>query len=143
MKITGCIGGDNRRAILVGTLVTMTALACATAAPPAAAQQQAAPATALRSERHFAIPAQALTDALVAFGRQAGLQVSVDGALVRNVQAPAIAGRMRAEEALARLLSGTGLVASRTGGRTLVIRQAMPSGDEAITPWHTIRKVSQ
>ena len=109
----------------------MTALACATAAPPAAAQQQAAPV--LRSERHFAIPAQALTDALVAFGRQAGLQVSVDGALVRNLQAPAIAGRMRAEEALARLLSGTGLVASRTGGRTLVIRQAVPGGDKAIT----------
>ena len=129
MKITGCIGGDNRRAILLSTLVTMTALACATAAP--AAQQQAAPA--LRSEHHFAIPAQALTDALVAFGRQAGLQVSVDGALVRNVQVPAIAGRMRAEEALARLLSGTGLVASRTGERTLVIRQAVPGDDKAIT----------
>ena len=109
----------------------MTALACATAPPPAAAQQQAAPA--LQSERHFAIPAQALADALVAFGRQAGLQVSVDGALVRNVQVPAIAGQMRAEEALARLLSGTGLVASRTGGRTLVIRQAVPGDDKAIT----------
>ena len=131
MKITGCTGGDNRRAILVRTLLTMTALACATAAVPAAAQQQAAPA--LRSEHHFAIPAQALTDALVAFGRQAGLQVSVDGALVRNLQVPAITGRMRAEEALARLLSGTGLVASRTGGRTLVIRQAVPGGDKAIT----------
>ena len=74
--------------------------------------------------RAFDIPAQPLAGALAQFGQQSGLQVSVDGALVRDLQAPAVAGVMRPEEALRRLLSGTGLVASRTDARTLMIRQA-------------------
>lgn len=127
-KITRRINSKNRRAALADLLLITTALVCAVAGGPALAQEraepQAAPAAAAPSERNFNIPAQPLADALVVFGRQSGLEVDIDGALARDLQAPAVAGAMRAEQALARLLAGTGLVAGRAGERTVVIREA-------------------
>lgn len=128
-KITRRISGKNRRAALADMLLITTALVSAVAggggAPALAqeqAEQQAAPAAP--SARNFNIPAQPLADALVVFARQSGLEVDIDSDLARDLQAPAVAGAMRADEALARLLAGTGLVAGRAGERTLVIRQA-------------------
>ena len=122
MGVSRRLGG---RAALAGFLIT-TALTPILAAGAVAqtADVQTPGAQTASSERAFDIPAQPLSSALAQFGRQSGLQVSVDGALVRDLQAPAVAGVMRNEEALRRLLSGTGLVASRTDARTLMIRQA-------------------
>jgi len=62
------------------------------------------------SETHsFDIAPQMLADALVLFGQQAGVQVSADGDMVRDVQTSGVSGDYRTEDALKRLLAGTGL----------------------------------
>ena len=132
MGASRLLGG---RAALAGVLITtaLTPILAAGAMAQMADVQTPGAQTASSepgAERAFDIPAQPLSGALVQFGRQSGLQVSVDGALVRDLQAPAVEGVMRNEEALRRLLSGTGLVASRTDARTLMIRQAA-GGDAA------------
>lgn len=73
-------------------------------------------------QSEFDIPAQPLTSALTLFGRQSGLQVTVDGALVRNLSTAGVRGTMTADQALPRLLAGTGLTYSRAGDATIVIR---------------------
>ncbi|WP_053388426.1 TonB-dependent receptor [Pseudomonas sp. 10-1B] len=57
----------------------------------------------------FAIPAQSLAAALIAFGQQSGLQVSVDAQLLEGAQSNAVQGHFSSEAALSRLLSGSGL----------------------------------
>lgn len=73
--------------------------------------------------KDFNIPAQPLTSALTAFGRQSGLQVTVDGAVVRGIQAPAVSGTMSAADALTRLLAGSGLTYRLAGGTTVAIER--------------------
>ncbi len=91
----------------------------------------------LQLEQSFDIPAQPLTDALVAFGRQSGIQVTVDGALPRNVSSPAVRGTMTSEEALSRLLAGSGLTFAVADETTLVIERPGPqdeSGPARLAP---------
>jgi iron complex outermembrane receptor protein len=57
----------------------------------------------------FNIPAQPLADALIQFGRQAGLQISAETSLVRDLRTNGVAGMMNRDQALAMLLAGTGL----------------------------------
>ena len=57
----------------------------------------------------FDIPDQPLPTALLAFGRQSGLQVTVDATATAGKQARAITGSFAAEDALTRLLAGSGL----------------------------------
>ena len=112
----------KRRGVLAGALMVATALASASAW----AQQPAASTAAmaqLRSERSFDIPAQPLTDALVAFGQQSGLQVTVDGTLARNVSSPAVRGMMSGAQALTRLLAGSGLAYVVADGSTVAIER--------------------
>ena len=56
----------------------------------------------------FDIPAQPLASALTAFGRQSGLQVVFDSAAVAGKSTGGVVGTMTADQALQRLLSGTG-----------------------------------
>jgi iron complex outermembrane recepter protein len=78
-------------------------------------------------QRVFDIPAQPLATALNAFGRQAGLQVSIDATIARGVQAPAVSGTMTAEQALRLLLAGTGIQVRFTADGTVMLTK--PSGD--------------
>lgn len=94
---------------------------------PAAAHAQAAPAAQAQSGS-FAIAAQPLGDALVAFGRQSGWQVAVDPALVAGRGAPAVSGAVAPEAALDRLLDGTGLIWRRTAERSVVVEQVNAGG---------------
>ncbi len=57
----------------------------------------------------FDIPAQPLSQALTAFGRQSGLQIAVDSAAVAGKTSAPVSGSMTAEQALRQLLSGSGL----------------------------------
>jgi iron complex outermembrane receptor protein len=59
--------------------------------------------------RPFDIPVQPLASAVTAFVTQSGLQVSVDQATLANARSTAIAGRMTTDEALRRMLAGTGI----------------------------------
>jgi hypothetical protein len=99
--------------------VLAAGLALMAAAPMAWAQQQEGQAAPAQSPRTFDIPPQSLTDGLTLFGRQSGLQVSVHGDLVRGLATPGVSGLMTPEQALARLLAGTGLVFSLSGGTTV------------------------
>lgn len=63
----------------------------------------------LRKSMDFDIPAQLLSRALIDFGQQAGVQISVDSRLLQGKQAPAVRGALAGEQALQRLLEGSGL----------------------------------
>jgi iron complex outermembrane recepter protein len=88
-------------AVLRG-LAICAALACC-AAPEALAQ--AAEPAALSAD----IPAQPLAEALAALARQTGLHVVYVSGVVRDKNSQPVAAGLSAEEALARLLEGTGL----------------------------------
>lgn len=57
----------------------------------------------------YDIPAQPLSSALTTFGQQSGLQVSVDNALLVGLQSQPVSDALTPEEALSRLLGGTGI----------------------------------
>lgn len=129
-----CVRGGNRHAVLAGALMMTTALASMLSATPSWAQQTAAspPTIAqLQSERSFDIPAQPLTDALVAFGQQSGIQVTVNGTVARNISAPAVHGTMTSEQALRQLLAGSGLTYTMSGS-TVAIEKPSQGADGTI-----------
>ena len=107
--------------------ITATVLAVGFAltglAPAAWAQQQEGQVAPAQRARTFDIPSQSLTDGLTLFGRQSGLQISVHGDLVRGLTTPGVSGLMTPEQALSRLLAGTGLVFSISGGSTVTLQK--------------------
>ncbi|WP_052365531.1 TonB-dependent siderophore receptor [Halotalea alkalilenta] len=104
---------------LAAAMVTADAFAQAPGAPASSRDTSALQASEARLS--FSIPAQPLSDALAAFGRQAGLQVSADAGLVAGVSAAPVDGVMTPGEALDRLLSGTGLAWHRFDGDTVTL----------------------
>jgi iron complex outermembrane receptor protein len=104
-----------------GLLLPMAALAAATA------PDQAATMAVL----HFAIPPQTLSTALIAFGRQANVQVLTAGGEVDAVRSPGVAGDCTAAAALDRLLAGTGLGYRYVDAGTVVVE---PLADGANGP---------
>ncbi|HEY0915406.1 MAG TPA: TonB-dependent siderophore receptor [Solimonas sp.] len=92
---------------------------------PALAQADAAPgaeATVLR----FDIPAGDLAQALSAAAIRGGVQLSFDAELTRGKQASGLSGEFTAREALARLLSGSGLELVPGPGSTYSLRPLPP-----------------
>lgn len=73
----------------------------------------------------FNIPAQPLDDALAAYGIASGVQVLYGAPLTQGLKSTAVNGSYSPEQALARLLSGTGLAYQFTAARsvTLAARQ--------------------
>lgn len=69
----------------------------------------------------FDIPAGPLDRGLLAFGRQAGVQVSWDPAVLAGRSAGAVSGPATPQAALARLLAGTGLTAGYRPDGSVVI----------------------
>lgn len=67
------------------------------------------PGIAQAGQRSFDIPAQPLNEALVEFGRQAGMSASADAALTRNRRSAPVQGVMGWQQALSTLLAGSGL----------------------------------
>ena len=73
------------------------------------------------------IPSQPLSDALRALSRQSGLQFFAGSELTQGLTAPAVSGRMNADEALRRLLSGSGLTYRYSGADVVALeRNATP-----------------
>ncbi len=66
------------------------------------------------TEVHFDIPAQPLADALVAYGKAAGLEVFYDGELAVGRRSAALSGTFTPMVGLHALLSGTGYVPEAT-----------------------------
>jgi len=94
--------------------------------PQAHAQALAAPVA-------IALPAQPLGSALNELARQARLQLMVAPELVAGKNAPAVSGTLTVREALDRLLSGSGLVAT-VDGSEVIVRRGLASGQETTLP---------
>jgi iron complex outermembrane receptor protein len=74
-------------------------------------------------QRSFNIPPQPLQSALIVFGQQAGRQIAADGSLVRDVATQGVQGTMTIEQALTRLLAGTGLAFSFPSATTIALHR--------------------
>jgi len=100
--------------------VGIAALAPAIAVPALAQSSTAA-------LRAFNIPSQPLAGALNVFGRQAGLQVTLAAETSRGVSSADVTGQMTPEQALSRLLAGTG-ISYRIQNGTVIVGQATAAG---------------
>lgn len=76
--------------------------------------------------REFDIAAQDLGAALLEFGEQSGVSVAAPRDLVKDKRAPAVRGEMELEEALEKILKGSGLVRNEltSGGYTITLASA-------------------
>jgi iron complex outermembrane receptor protein len=120
---------NNRaRMLLAATLI-------GAASPHGVQAQPAPPALAQANARDFNIAAQSLADGLIEFARQSGLQVSAETSVVGNLRTMGVRGQMTPDQALAALLSGTGLV-YRLSGSMVVVENARtsPSGAVQLDP---------
>lgn len=72
----------------------------------------------------FAVPAGPLAQSLVAFSTQTNIQLTYQPELVAGKQAAALSGRLTWQEALTRLLSGSGLEYQQISADTIVIRKS-------------------
>src|SRR5690606_23373555 len=86
-------------------------------------------AKAQTAETEFNIPAQRLADALRAYSEATGRDVIAASQLLEGRRSSAVRGRLSPDEALARLLAGTGLVAERVDN-TLVLRVKSAPADD-------------
>jgi iron complex outermembrane recepter protein len=77
---------------------------------------------ALADEPVFNIPKQALSDAIIAFSRQSDVVVTAPFGLLQGKESVAITGRMSPEQALKKMLEGSGLqiVPGKNGALVLV-----------------------
>ncbi|WYX30881.1 STN domain-containing protein [Achromobacter denitrificans] len=114
-----------RRSALV--LALAGALGLPLAATPTSAQAQA------QSERLYSIdlPAQPLNTALTALSRQTNTPIMAGGSRVAAHSAPAVSGRMTVQDALTRLLAGSGLSSAATPGGGYAV--TAPDQNAAVT----------
>lgn len=80
--------------------------------------------------RSFDIPSQPLSTALNTFGRQSGLQVTLAASTSQGLRSATVSGTMTADQALTRLLSGTG-ISYRISGGTALVGSAVSAGGSA------------
>ncbi|MCD9032693.1 TonB-dependent receptor [Luteimonas sp. Y-2-2-4F] len=102
-------------------LMLSLAVAAAGALPHAHVHAQSRSSTAAMVD--FDIPAGELSVALDRFAEQSGLQVVSEQPLLQDVKVQAVRGRYAAEDALGRLLSGSGLGYQRINAQTLVLKK--------------------
>jgi iron complex outermembrane recepter protein len=79
----------------------------------------------------FSIPAQPLATALIAFGKQANLQVLTSGSAIAGFRSAGLGGRFSSSDGLNRLLQGTGLAFEFPDARTVVVKPAKLPGSNA------------
>lgn len=124
----------RRRTGWVGLVLMTTSLTAITMVSPLAAQEApSAPRTSPAGLRDFAIAPQSLATALVQFGQQSGGQITADGDMVRGLSSPGVQGRMTPEQALARLLAGSGLTFT-TEGATIALLRIAADGTMVLDP---------
>ncbi|NYZ13152.1 TonB-dependent siderophore receptor [Azospirillum sp. RWY-5-1] len=120
-------GGCGRKSLLRAVLLSSALLGAGTVATlPATAAAQTA-------SQPFDIRPQGLPSALTAFSTASGWEVGVAAEVARDVTSPGVSGTMPAEEALRRLLSGTGVTYRMSGARSAVLVRA-PSGSLMLDP---------
>ncbi|HEY9094355.1 MAG TPA: TonB-dependent siderophore receptor, partial [Hydrogenophaga sp.] len=103
---------------------------------------QSAAVTPVTATFNISLAAQPLGAALNELARQARLQLMVHPDLVAGKSAPAVAGKLTAQQALEQILSGSGLVAAREGD-TVVVKVAPVSTSIAALPAVTVTARSE
>ena len=83
----------------------------------------------------FAIPAQSLATALIAYSKQANVQVLTAGRTVEGLRSNALSGTFAPADALARLLAGTRITFAFVDAHTVVVKPRATAAME--TPAHT------
>jgi hypothetical protein len=78
--------------------------------------------------KHFDIKAQSLAEALMAFGAQTGAIVIASSELTTGKISKPVTGQLTPQEALTRMLQGTGLkFETSTNGTILIVHGTLPS----------------
>jgi iron complex outermembrane receptor protein len=125
--------GGARRGIASGfisVLLTGTALALV----PATVRAQESVETAQAATRYqFNIPAGPLASALAQFGQQSGRQVTANTDSIRSASTAGVQGNLTVEEAMQRLLTGTGATYSIGAGSVISVQRVGPTGSNALT----------
>jgi len=119
-------GKKFRRAIGMRAVVVLLASTAPIVLIAVPAQAQSA------SQRSFDIAAQPLTEAIMQFGRQSGLQVTADTTLVEGRTSSAVTGVHAPTEALGILLRGTGITFRLTSRTTVVLEAAPQASGSAV-----------
>lgn len=99
-----------------------------TASMPMLSHAAEASSAATQAHYSFAINAQPLPQALSAFSRVTGLSLVYSDDAPYSLQAPAVRGEMSAEQALSRLLQGSGYTFRRADERTLTLQRVSTEG---------------
>ena len=131
-------GAETRgrnRAFAVRLLATVTAAAIT------ASSIIVSPVLAQTATRSFDIPAQPLASAVNAFGRQSGLQVTLAASTSRGINAQAVSGNLTPDQALARMLAGTGVNYRIANGTAVIGAQAPSGGDLPVEGATTLRPI--
>lgn len=117
-------------------LATATAVTVYSGHPAAAADTPGAMRGALVADAgealSFDIRAQDLSEALKAFARLTGWQLSFPSDLTKGLSGNPVRGRLSPTAALDALLSGTGLYWQKTGERTVVLTANEATGDAIV-----------
>lgn len=118
-----------RSAVHTPAIVAAVALALGTASVHA---QQNTANKAVETALSFDIPAQPLASALNRFGDITGFQLVYAASLAENKRSVAVAGSLKARDALARMLAGTGLEFRFTDSRTVILQAAHAPGSTRV-----------
>lgn len=102
-------------AIAVSAACSLLSIPCALA--------QSGPVAPQAAGQAFQLPAGPLGGSLLQISRASGQSISVDPALVRGLQAPAIQGTFTAAQAVERAIAGTELQLVRTDNGTLTLKR--------------------
>ncbi len=78
---------------------------------------------AMTQQRDFQISAQNLDRALVEYSLKTGLQITVDGNLTAGVKSLGVSGRYSLEQALQKLLAGTGVVVKTSDNKMITLEK--------------------
>ena len=93
----------------------------------------ASPAVAFGQTRNFDVAAQAASTGIVAFARQAGIQIIAPEDATRGRRIVAIKGNLAVADGLRQIASASGLKIVSFNGRTAVLMAAAPSATQAST----------
>ncbi|OZI71389.1 hypothetical protein CAL22_16290 [Bordetella genomosp. 12] len=91
---------------------------------------------------HINIPAQSLNSALLQLGQQTDIQIYYLPETVAGLNAPAVSGALTPEQALARLLHGTGITV-RWNGKTASLSLPSAQGQEDVYSLRAVRVEAQ
>lgn len=86
------------------------------------------------SRRSYQVPAGSLSDALTRFAGLAGVNLSVDPALVSGRNSAGLSGEFAVEEGFARLLQGSGLQLQPVGEQAYILTPAPEGGSLQLAP---------